>query len=246
MLNIVRIAMSRTWKRFLLSLGATTVSIGLTFGIAAIIDHNRSKKEKRDIVMMVMYDMYNSLKAVEDADAKIHQLMEAQLQIAEDTSQIREETIIMMVVNLPTIEYTETIERIFSSNIETINTVGNVFFTEKVAEFYDDRQSYKKNVSDSVYNKILGGNALSTVEDILEANFYLNAVMSNSLMWEMRRLYKLCQQMMNVTDEEIDAYIDRRGVVEADMMDIQESKLATMQELNKLVLKINTAKEKLK
>ena len=65
-------------------------------------------------------------------------------------------------------------------------------------------------------------------------------------MWEMRRLYKLCQQMMNVTDEEIDAYIDRRGVVEADMMDIQESKLATMQELNKLVLKINTAKEKLK
>ena len=87
---------------------------------------------------------------------------------------------------------------------------------------------------------------MSTVEDILETNFYMNAVMSNSLMWEMRRLYKLCQQMMNVTDEEIDAYIDRRGVVEADMMDIQESKLATMQELNKLVLKINTAKEKLK
>ena len=52
-------------KQFLLSILATTVSIALTFGTAAIIDHNKKQKEKREIVMMVMYDMYNSLKSIE-------------------------------------------------------------------------------------------------------------------------------------------------------------------------------------
>ena len=39
-------------KQFLLSLFATTVSIALTFGTAAIIDYNKKQKEKREIVMM--------------------------------------------------------------------------------------------------------------------------------------------------------------------------------------------------
>ena len=64
-----------TWKNFLLSLLATTISIVLTFGITAIINHKNERKEKRELVMMVMYDMYNSLKSAEVADSNIHQLM---------------------------------------------------------------------------------------------------------------------------------------------------------------------------
>ena len=48
-------------KQFLLSILATTVSIALTFGTAAILDGKKKQKEKREIVMMVMYDMYGSL-----------------------------------------------------------------------------------------------------------------------------------------------------------------------------------------
>ena len=54
-------------KQFLLSLFATTVSIALTFGTAAIIDYNKKQKENREIVMMVMYDMYNSLESITKA-----------------------------------------------------------------------------------------------------------------------------------------------------------------------------------
>ena len=237
--------MSRTWKRFLLTLGATTMSIALTFGTAAVVDYAKKQKEKRDIVMMVMYDMYNSLKAVEEADSNIHEMMELQFQVAEDPSLFKEKYL-EIVTNLPTIEYTETIERIFSSNIETINTVGNVFFTEKVAEFYNLRRYYKQYVSDSVYSRVLRQNVLSTLEDLLEYNYFTDAIMSNSLMWDMRRMYGLCQQMMNVTDEEIDAYIKKRETIEEGMVDIQESKLSAMEELNELSTKINTAKKKLK
>ncbi len=183
--------MNRNLKRFMLTLGATTMSIALTFGTAAVIDYTKKQNDKHEIVMMVMYDMYNSLKAVEEADANIHKSMELQLQVAEDTSLFQEEYI-MMVMNLPMIEYTETIERIFSSNIETINTIGNVFFTEKVAEFYNLRQHYKKNISDSIYNRIIRKKTLSTLDDFLGFNYYLDAIMSNSLTWDMRRLYGLC------------------------------------------------------
>ena len=63
-------------KQFLLSLLATTVSIALTFGTAAIVDNNKKQKEKREIVMMVMYDLHNSLKSVEKADSNLHQIMD--------------------------------------------------------------------------------------------------------------------------------------------------------------------------
>ena len=122
-------------KQFLLSLFATSVSIALTFGTAAIIDYNAKQKSKREIVMMVMYDMYNSLQSIQKADSTIQQAMDLQLQIAEDTTKF--ETLRYKFAQLmPKAEYTETTERIFSSSIETINTVGNVLFTENVADFH--------------------------------------------------------------------------------------------------------------
>ena len=73
-------------KQFLLSLLATSVSIALTFGTAAIIGYNAKQKSKREIVMMVMYDMYNSLESIQKSDSMIRHSMELQRQIAEDTT----------------------------------------------------------------------------------------------------------------------------------------------------------------
>ena len=70
--------------------------------------------------------------------------------------------------------------------------------------------------------------------------------MSNSLLWDMRRMFQLCQQMMDVTDEEIAAYIERREKFEENMIDTRETKLSAMNELNELRMKIDSAKEKLK
>ena len=132
-------------KQFLLSIVATSISIALTFGTAAIIDYKKKQSEKREIVMMVMYDMYNSLQSIERADSTILLAMDLQLQIAEDTSKF-EALRYNLARLLPKAEYTETTERIFSSSIETINTVGNVLFTENVAEFYQNRQLYKTSI----------------------------------------------------------------------------------------------------
>ena len=71
------------------------------------LDSKKKQGEKREIVMMVMYDMYNSLKSIEKADSVIQQAMEMQLQIAEDTSKF--ETLRYYFAQLiPKAEYTET------------------------------------------------------------------------------------------------------------------------------------------
>ena len=168
--------MNKGFKRFMLTLGATTMSIALTFGTAAIIDYNKEQNEKREIVMMVMYDMYNSVQSAEKADSNIHMAMELQRQVAEDT----------------------------------INTVCNVLFTENVAGFYQCRQLYKKEISDSVLNKLRKDSPTTSLKDFLNFSFLVDAMYSNQLMKEMRRLFEQCQQLMDVTDEDIEAYKEKR------------------------------------
>ena len=205
-------------KQFLLSIVATSISIALTFGTAAIIDYNKKQNEKREIVMMVMYDMYNSLQSIQKADSTILQAMDIQLQIAEDTTKF-EALRFKYAQLMPKAEYTETTERIFSSNIETINTVGNVLFTENVAEFYQMRKRYKTSVCDSIANDIARSQPFSSLKNSLDFEYSFHAIVSSGMLKDMLLKYAQCKQMMEVSDEDIDAYREQREQIDKSMMD---------------------------
>ena len=230
-------------KQFLLSLFATSVSIALTFGTAGLIDYKKKQAEKREIVMMVMYDMYNSLKSVEMADSMILQSMEAQLQLAEDTSKF-EQIRFKMGALIPRTEYTETTERIFSSSIETINTVGNVLFTENVAAFYQIRRDYKTQVSDSIFNEVKRGSLYATLRGILDFNLMLYAVQSSIAVSQMQRQFAQCKQMMEVSDEEIDAYREQREQIDKVMSETGEDPDSVINKILQLQRQIDEFKAK--
>ena len=200
-------------KQFLLSLLATTVSIALTFGTAAVIDYNKEQNEKREIVMMVMYDMYNSMMSIEKADSSIRQSMEVQRQMAEDPARF-DKLRFQMAHLMPEAGYTETTERIFSTSIETINTLGNVLFAESVAEFYQMRQLYKTTICNPVYDEIIQKAPFATLKGTLDFDYSQYALMSCSLLKDMRCQYAQCKQMMEVTDEELEAYRKERNQIE--------------------------------
>ena len=232
-------------KQFLLSIVATSISIALTFGTAAILDYNKKQNEKREIVMMVMYDMYNSLQSTEKADSTIRQAMDMQLQIAEDTSKF--ETLRYIFAKLtPKAEYTETTERIFSSSIETINTVGNVLFTENVAEFYQMRKFYKASVCDSITNEIIRCKPLSSLKNLLNFEYSFHAVVSSGILNVMKRKYAQCKQMMDISDEDIDAYRKQREQIDKSMMDDDASGDSLENRFIEIQSTIEAAKEKLK
>lgn len=205
-----------SFKQFILSLIATTVSIALTFGTAAIIDQHKKQKEKHEIVMMVMYDMFHSLQSVEKADSVIYQSMLLQRKLAEDPS-LFHELRFQLGGLLPIADYTETTERIFSSSIETINTVGNVLFTECVAEFYQSRSHYKTMVCDSVYHAVMKYSPFTDLKSSLEFDYSWYAIFSSEIKHNMQQLFTQCKQMMAITDKEIYAYRKEREKMDASM-----------------------------
>ena len=211
---------SSAMKQFMLSLLATTISIALTFGTSAIIENNKKKSEKREIVMMVMHDLYTSLKMVQQADSNLFELLKLQRDIAEDTT-LYEQKKYDFIRLMPKVEYTNTTEKIFSSSIETINTVGNVLFTENVAEFYYNRNLYKQSVSDSVFTIYLKKdiNILKNLKDALQVELTGHILLSQSIYSEMKNRYEECKLLMNVTDKEIEVYRKKKRLIEKNMTD---------------------------
>ncbi len=231
-------------KQFLLSLFATTVSIALTFGTAGFLDYKKKQAEKHEIVMMVMYDMHNSLKSIEQCDSMIHQSMLIQRQIAEDTTRFDKMMYKLMVLT-PWVEYTETTERIFSSSIETINTVGNVLFTENVADFYRCRQMYKTQVCDSIVREFKSGSPFATLRGTLDFDYTEYALTSAALTKTMQQKFAQCKQMMEVSDEEIDAYRQQREQIDKGTAE-EESPDSAINKIIQLHYAIDEAKAKLK
>ena len=232
-------------KQFLLSLFATSVSIALTFGTAAIIDYKAKQKSKREIVMMVMYDMYNSLQSIEKADSTIQQAMDMQLQIAEDTTKF-DALRYNFAQLIPKVEYTETTERIFSSSIETINTVGNVLFTENVAEFYQMRKLYKTSICDSITNDLARSHPFSSLKNSLDFYYSFYSITSCGFLTDMRHLYAQCKQMMDISDEEIDAYCKEREQMDKGMTESGEATDSIINRIMQLQMNIDELKAKLK
>ena len=233
-------------KQFLLSLFATSVSIALTFGTAAIIDYKAKQKSKREIVMMVMYDMYNSLESIQKSDSNIHQAMDIQLQIAEDTTQYEQLRYQLIGRLMPRAEYTETTERIFSSSIETINTVGNVLFTENVAEFYQMRKLYKTSVCDSIANDIARRQPFFSLKNSLDFEYSFHAIVSSGMLKDMQLKYAQCKQMMEVTDADIDTYREQREQIDKGMKDDDASGDSLVNRFIEIQSTIEEAKAKLK
>ena len=236
---------SSSMKQFMLSLLATTISIALTFGTSAIIENNKKKSEKREIVMMVMYDLYTSLKMVQQADSNLFEFFKLQRDIAEDTT-LFEQRKYNFVRLIPKMEYTNTTEKIFSSSIETINTVGNVLFTENVAEFYYNRNLYKQTVCDSVYALCFKKdiNIMQNLKDALQVDLIIYNYMSQGIYSEMKNRYEECKLLMNVTDKEIEVYRKKRHLMEKDMADPYSLNDSRKEEMMKIYQEIREGMKK--
>ena len=228
-----------TWKNFLLSLLATTISIVLTFGITAIINHKNERKEKRELVMMVMYDMSNSLQEIESVNSNLRESFDLQIQIAEDTSLFDYTTYLQLFSMVPMLNYNETVEHIFSSNIESINTIGNVLFVENVSEFYNLRRLYQTMICDS--SKY---GSFETLESVLDNDYSQFIFPSEMLYQRMKRSFVQCQQMMNISDEEIETYRKQREEMD-EGMSVKDITGTITDSLNVKVNRLSAAKKKL-
>lgn len=199
-------------KQLLLSLVATTISIVLTFGTAALIENRKKESEKREMVMMILSDMSNYVDKLEATDSVVNAMFESQLSILEqpESFESRKYEMAQLLVVFDERSST-TVENIFSSNVETVKTLGNILFTEKVSEFYLNRKQLydmfgllKKELFQSE------GDILSTYDNLAKANLVpIVGTCENTLHAE-RRILSQCQQMMDVGDSELAEFASKR------------------------------------
>ena len=202
-----------TLNDFLMMLAATTISIVLTFGTSAVIDRKKQNAEKREMVMMIMYDMRESLKELEQSDKDIAAFFDAQVEAVAHPKKFYS-YYPELALHIPVLEYTTTTETIFRSNIETIQTIGDILFVETVSSFYDLRERYKKEVVDGFYRV-----AQKAIEDYnvlrdFDSDFY--PFTSAAFLRLMKGDFEQCKVMMKVTDKDLDIFsIQQQEILEA-------------------------------
>jgi hypothetical protein len=197
-----------TVKQILLSIVATTISIILTFGTASWLEKSKNDSAKREMVMMILYDLAGTLEKVESADSLIREFCHKQVAVAENPQLLEQDP--FMFIEVIEIDYTETVEHIFSTSIETINTIGNVFFAEKVAEFYQLRKNYQENISDKYIKEVKMKEGMDDYDKVISTDFLSYYLFSSILLNRMKDNLEQCQQMMEVSDEDLNDYRQMR------------------------------------
>lgn len=203
-------------KGFMLSLAATTVSIILTFGTTAIIERNKQNADKREMVMMIMYDMQQSLQGIEQCEKNLEDYFDLQLDLLAHPDRYDEQHM-RLVSFIPVLEYSTTVESIFRNNIETINTIGSILFVESVSSFYDIRIRYKEEVLDPFYEE--GEKVNRGYDNLSDFNMSSYIFISQLYLVRLHREFEQCKLMMKVSDDDLAVFSDERSKLLDDIME---------------------------
>ena len=202
------------FKNFLLTLAATTVSIVLTFGTSAIIDHKKKNAAKREMVLMIMYDMKEAISDIEVCDKNVKEFFDIQVDLVAHPEKF-DDGYYGLLASIPIFEYPTTTENIFKSNIETVNTIGNILFVETVTMFYDTRARYKTDVVDAFLQQ--GEKDIQEYESLSDFNTPFFSFLSQNYHMLLRRYFEQCKLMMKVSDEDLEVFSKEREILEAEV-----------------------------
>ena len=195
--------MSVNLRDFLMSLAATTVSIVLTFGTTAIIDRKKQREEKREMTLMIMFDMRESLDNLRQIDSDLKGFFDIQVDVLSHPDKL-EASYYEMAMRVPFASYTTTTENIFRSSIETIQTLGSILFIQTVSSFYDIRSQYKVQIVDSFQAD--ADTALTRYESLRDLRVSNYIFQSEAYLKSLNRGYEQCKMLMKISEKDLDAF----------------------------------------
>lgn len=199
-------------KQFLLSLFATSVSIALTFGTAAVIDYIAKQKAKREIVKTIIYDFDQTIKELEKADTLFSDAKRLQLLVAEHPEYFDSlrYTLIHTGAKSCTLQFSGITEKIFSSSVETFITIGNANFITLVSDFYNSRSNYKKMVIDELTEELKKNSAPESISDFFSINYVEYAFNNYAFLNEMKNARNKCMKLMEISEKDMKEFSESK------------------------------------
>ena len=201
----------KSFKQFLLSLLATTVSIVLTFGTAAIIDNHKKNASKKLMMMTIINDFDNTIELAERVDSLLMECRRLQNEIATHPDFFNELNYGFVArMSMIMDEFPETTERIFSTSIETFNIINDVNFVHEASLFYLERHQYKKVILDELEEKWLDDNITQSLDSLLSFDFPEYTYSNRTYLIDFRAARERIVEMTNLSENEISAFNKKR------------------------------------
>ena len=201
------------WARELfMTFLATTISIVLTFGTAMLIENHQRNKAKRQMAMMIIHDIDETIVQMEDVDSILRRFSALQLNVLEGTydQPIQFANIALSACDPSDVEFPETAERIFTSNTDTWSTIGKTDFIDNVTRCYIERRKFKEQVID-VFSRKLNPSGTSSelmpLESLLEIDPDAYVGMAGSAIHQMKEANRLNMKIMGITDKDMEKFI---------------------------------------
>lgn len=235
-------------KQFLLSLLATTVSIALTFGTAAVVDYYKKKAAKKEMVMMVISDFDKTIDNVMKADTALREACRLELELANHPEEYNSKRFSLPSLwsSVIEMEFPETTQKVFSSSIETFNTIGNANFVNEVSSFYINRDKYKTYVIEQLKDDVLNSDILVSLKSLLNISFPEYVLVNWTLLQELKDSRDKCMQIMHVSEEDLQAFSKQQQVSTTKDPEAIAEHQKMIDEFSTTLTKIEEAKDKIK
>ena len=206
----------RSWvKELLMTFLATTISIVLTFGTALLIEQHQRNKAKRQMAMMIIHDIDESINQMEEVDSIIRRFSKLQLNVLEGKYKepIKFASIALSSCDPSKVEFPETAEKIFTSNTDTWSTIGKTDFIDNVTRCFIERRKFKTQIIDEFSHQLNPEGTVSELlplESLLEIDPDRYVGMSESAIRQMKDANRLNMKIMGVTDKDMEKFLSKK------------------------------------
>ena len=214
-------------KQFLMSVVATTISIILTFGTAYFVDKNKKENEKLEIAKMIIFDMDHTIKKIQANDSLFDSVCQIQLQVAQNPACLDSLRLgLVDVANIGMIKFSETTERVFSTSIETFNTIGNANFVDAATKFYICRQSYKDEIIGAISHDLEENSILMSPKALFQFDLAEYRLSHHNYLRLMKQHRNYCMQLLDISDDDMKEFAERQVIDDLDALKESDDSLS--------------------
>ena len=191
-------------KQLLITILATVISILLTFGVSHLITKSREAEERRQVSMMVIHDIdqtINTIREILKTEESGWEQARYVLDHKDNIGSISRDTLISFINYLipnilnPDLRFDRSNESIFNSSQDSWNTLDDMTFIKNVQKCYDLRSMLIDQMTEWVYFK----------KPLTDEETY-KIVMASDALFDEGSFYKLCSEKLS--DIRTKIYID--------------------------------------
>jgi hypothetical protein len=194
-----------------MSIVATSISIILTFGTAYFVDKSKKENAKLEIAKMIIFDMDQTIKKIESNDSLFNSACQVQLQVAQNPACFDSVRLDLVdVAQIGMIKFSETTERVFSTSIETFNTIGNANFVDAATRFYINRQAYKDEIIGSITRELEDNSILMSPKALFEFDLAEYRLSHQNYLRLMKNHRNYCMSLFNISDDDMQEFAQRQ------------------------------------